>query len=343
MATKYGCPRTTCVHPCDEGRNLHFLADAPPPSEKLAWSSDFFSSKPDLRAELDDVEIPAMFENLEPQEQKLQEYLARWHIRGEKCRDVLVHKHVTFAGCSETTQEQAETSLCRIYCRNVKVDEFFVATESDALAALKKADALFLCPGCGIEPIKTALEQKTKDMDEFSLHGGLVFDELKLSENIALKACGELSGFVDLGDFTEPEDKTSLSDHGLIIMFQPFQASSVQIICKAPHPVDSARHLHMTSDFPHLVKCVRNAFVSKRLQIRQGHVHVSPIKEAWKNDREAITLKVMPHITQAHVERIAFEKMRVNLAYQLFSEEVLKGLFFYKSNLQEKFRIVEPT
>ncbi|KAH8025891.1 hypothetical protein HPB51_013596 [Rhipicephalus microplus] len=29
MATKYGRPRTTCVHPCDESRNLHFLADAP--------------------------------------------------------------------------------------------------------------------------------------------------------------------------------------------------------------------------------------------------------------------------------------------------------------------------
>lgn len=69
----------------------------------------------------------------------------------------------------------------------------------------------------------SALEQKTKDKDEFSLHGGLVFDELKLSENIAVKASGELSGFVDLGNFTEPEDKTSLSDHELIITFQPFQ------------------------------------------------------------------------------------------------------------------------
>ncbi|KAL3194399.1 hypothetical protein MRX96_046102 [Rhipicephalus microplus] len=29
MATKYGRPRTTCVQSCDEGRNLHFLADAP--------------------------------------------------------------------------------------------------------------------------------------------------------------------------------------------------------------------------------------------------------------------------------------------------------------------------
>lgn len=84
----------------------------------------------------------------------------RWHICGEKCRDVLSHKHVPFAVCSETMQEQAEASLCHIYCRNVKVDEFFVATESDALAALKKADALFLCPGCGTEPIKTGQRMK---------------------------------------------------------------------------------------------------------------------------------------------------------------------------------------
>ncbi|KAH8010112.1 hypothetical protein HPB51_024787 [Rhipicephalus microplus] len=77
----------------------------------------------------------------------------------------------------------------------------------------------------GFNPkVFSALEQKTKDTYEFSLHGGLVFDELKLYENIALKAREKLSGFVDLGNFTEPEHKTSLSDHGLIIMFQPFQA-----------------------------------------------------------------------------------------------------------------------
>ncbi|KAL3221007.1 hypothetical protein MRX96_029711 [Rhipicephalus microplus] len=96
-----------------------------------------------------------------------------------------------FAVCSETTQEQAETSLCRIYCRNVKLDEFFVATESDALAVLKKADALFLCPGCGIEPIKT----------------------------------GTVEGFVDLGKFTQEEDRTTPADHGMVMMFQPFQAT----------------------------------------------------------------------------------------------------------------------
>ncbi|KAH9377119.1 hypothetical protein HPB48_008278 [Haemaphysalis longicornis] len=60
-------------------------------------------------------------------------------------------------------------------------------------------------------------------MDELSVHGGLLFDELKLSENIAVKALGEMTGFVDLGDFTEQDSKTSQSDHGLVIMFQPLQ------------------------------------------------------------------------------------------------------------------------
>lgn len=78
-----------------------------------------------------------------------------WHIRLET-GDVLVAKPVTFTERSEpATPEQGETSLCRTYCRNVKVEEFLVANESDALAALKKADALVLCPGCDIEPLKS--------------------------------------------------------------------------------------------------------------------------------------------------------------------------------------------
>lgn len=56
-----------------------------------------------------------------------------------------------------------------------------------------------------------------------------------------------------------------------------------------------------------------------------------------------MTLKVMPRITLAHVQPNSFEKMRVNLAYQLFSEEVLKGLFFYKDHLQQAFSSVQPT
>lgn len=45
----------------------------------------------------------------------------------------------------------------------------------------------------------SALEQKIKDMYELSVHGGLVFDKLKLFENIAVRASGEISGFINLG------------------------------------------------------------------------------------------------------------------------------------------------
>ncbi|KAG0442530.1 hypothetical protein HPB47_015674 [Ixodes persulcatus] len=173
----------------------------------------------------------------------------------------------------------------------------------------------------------SALEKKTRDMDDFSRHGGLVYDEIKLSENINVTASGELSGFVDLGPFMKDSNKTALSDHGLVVVFQPYKgkwtqilrvfasrgnvkapvlpkilleatilaeksglfvdfwtsdgapwnrclwkllgikALSKEITCKVPHPVDSARSLHFISEFPHLIKCVRNTFVSKGVQI----------------------------------------------------------------------------
>ncbi|KAH9364737.1 hypothetical protein HPB48_014870 [Haemaphysalis longicornis] len=70
--------------------------------------------------------------------------------------------------------------------------------------------------------IFVALKKKTEGMGAHSCHGGIVFDEIKLSENISVKTSGELSGFVDLGSFTE-SNETKVSDHGLAIMFQPFQ------------------------------------------------------------------------------------------------------------------------
>ncbi|KAH6927223.1 hypothetical protein HPB50_001099 [Hyalomma asiaticum] len=199
-------------------------------------------------------------------------------------------------------------------------------------------------------------------MDEFGCHGGLVFDEMKLSENINVKASGELTGFVDLGPLTEESTKTGQRSRahrkwtqvlgivaskgnvkapalskillgatiltekaGLFVDFWTsdgvpwnrslwnifgIKASSKEITCKVAYPVHSARSLHFISDFPHLVKCIRNAFVSKGLQLPGGHARVAAIKEAWKRDMDAGTLKVTPHIFQAHLEPDAFEKMQ---------------------------------
>lgn len=61
-----------------------------------------------------------------------------------------------------------------------------------------------------------ALQNKTEGVGAHSCH------ETKLSEDINVRTCGELKGFVDLGPFTERNEMT-VSDHSLTIMFQPFQ------------------------------------------------------------------------------------------------------------------------
>lgn len=66
-------------------------------------------------------------------------------------KDVPIHKHITFTVCTETMPEQVETSLRRIFYRNIEVHDFSVTTESDALDKLEKVDALFLQSGCSIE------------------------------------------------------------------------------------------------------------------------------------------------------------------------------------------------
>lgn len=38
--------------------------------------------------------------------------------------------------------------------------------------------------------IFTALAEKTKDRDEFSCHGGIVFDEMRISEHLDVSATG---------------------------------------------------------------------------------------------------------------------------------------------------------
>lgn len=83
--------------------------------------------------------------------------------------------------------------------------------------------------------IFTALEKLTQDMDDCSRHGGLVFDEIKLSENISAAASGELNDFVDLGPFTDDSSITAANDYGLVtqigILFIHLFISFISVYC----------------------------------------------------------------------------------------------------------------
>ncbi|KAH7951103.1 hypothetical protein HPB52_004734 [Rhipicephalus sanguineus] len=85
--------------------------------------------------------------------------------------------------------------------------------------------------GFGFNPnIFSALAEKTKHMDSFSCRGGIVFDEMKLSDHLDVKSNGELEGFVDLAQFTSESQKEQLSDHGMVVLFQPFQGKWTQVL-----------------------------------------------------------------------------------------------------------------
>lgn len=49
------------------------------------------------------------------------------------------------------------------------------------------------------------------------------------------------------------------------------------------------RRLFFISDFPHLMKCVRNGFIGGGYKTPEGHVNVKPIKIAHEHDKCANT------------------------------------------------------
>lgn len=121
------------------------------------------------------------------------------------------------------------------------------------------------------------------------------------------------------------------------------QGSASHVRSSTKHPVDPKRQLYFFSDFPHLLKNVRNGFVEKGYLTPAGHVHSSILQAAFEVDRENVTLKVLPTITTAHIKPNCFEKMKMDIAFQLFSDQVIKGLFIYREHIESSYRTVMPT
>ncbi|KAG8184513.1 hypothetical protein JTE90_002359 [Oedothorax gibbosus] len=113
-------------------------------------------------------------------------------------------------------------------------------------------------------------------------------------------------------------------------------ASNGEIKHKVLHPNDegtsNSRYLHFLSDFPHLLKCIRNTLLDKGgFMLPEGEVRIE-MKAACKSDKHALALRV-PKVHAVHFTPNNFEKMRVNLAFQLFSNEMLKAMYLYKDDI----------
>ncbi|KAH6935725.1 hypothetical protein HPB50_008666 [Hyalomma asiaticum] len=116
-------------------------------------------------------------------------------------------------------------------------------------------------------------------------------------------------------------------------------AKSGKITCSLEHPVDSSRQLYFLSDFPHLLKCVRNTLLQHPLNTPNG----MPVRQAFKVDSTNVTLKAMPGLTSVHLQPNSFEKMRVSIAFQLFGDRVINGLLFYRDKLEASWGEIDAT
>lgn len=77
--------------------------------------------------------------------------------------------------------------------------------------------------GFGFCPkIFNVVSEKTATMEEYACHGGIIVDEMHLSEHLSVTTTGHIDGFVDLGSFTSPKDKHTPCDHGMVLIFVPF-------------------------------------------------------------------------------------------------------------------------
>ncbi|KAL1487160.1 hypothetical protein MTO96_046637 [Rhipicephalus appendiculatus] len=88
--------------------------------------------------------------------------------------------------------------------------------------------------------------------------------------------------------------------------------------------------------------CVHCRYLRKTLLTRKSKVSLHPVKEALKIDGSNVTLQAMPGITTRHIQPNNFEKMRVTLAYQLFSDAVLNGLRLYKNDVEAICGNIQP-
>ncbi|XP_077496128.1 uncharacterized protein LOC144107018 [Amblyomma americanum] len=247
------------------------------------------------------------------------------------------------------------------------------------------------------EKIFEVISKTTSTMDNFSRHGGLIVDEMKLSEHLSVTTAGHVDGFVDLGAFSSSEDKHAVCDHGMVIIFVPFVGKWTQILgafatrgnvegsllakimveavilvekaglrvdfitsdgatwnrkmwtkmgiaasltgakCSAVHPIDPDRQLYFISDFPHLIKCLRNGLLKSDFQVPEVKVSMQVVRKALRVDstRSCVTLQAMHGITNSHTNPNNFERMRVSLAFQLFGKKVSDGLELYKTTIEE--------
>ncbi|KAK3911161.1 Transposable element P transposase [Frankliniella fusca] len=103
------------------------------------------------------------------------------------------------------------------------------------------------------------------------------------------------------------------------------------VVSHCTHPIDSKRNLYFVSDFPHLIKSVKQRIVNTEvLQTPDGKVKLNHWALVCQED-EKRGIKVAPKLSKAHFQSESYAAMSVKLAFSFFSEQVATAMEHYKN------------
>lgn len=71
--------------------------------------------------------------------------------------------------------------------------------------------------------------------------------------------------------------------------------------------------------------------------------HSEHIVETWKCDNGDSILNVAPKLSKAHIAPNGFKKIRVDLAFQVFSQQTLNAFDFYEEDILRQYPNLNAT
>ncbi|KAK3929508.1 DNA transposase [Frankliniella fusca] len=299
---------------------------------------------------------------------KLNEYIQNWPVCWQNAVLACVNaaKVKSSKGRRYTTQWIYECQLLRIKSlslyKKMLRDGFLPLPSLRTLQRYMKK----LSPAYGFQENTFAmLRERAPLMHESDRHGSLLVDEIKLSEGLWVdKQSLQVLGFVHLDNFTPEAQKVVPADHSLVMMFQGFKGQYFQSekthkirkkkkkqttrrknnnvleeeedfiesesVSSCVHPTDNSRRLWFVSDFPHLVKSMKQRMVNaEELQTPDGPVKLKHWLIVVQEDAKR-GIKAAPKLSMDHFASDTYAAMSVEKATSFFSEQAATAMEHYK-------------
>lgn len=119
-------------------------------------------------------------------------------------------------------------------------------------------------------------------MPEQQCHGGIIIDDIKLSENLALDHYGNVDGLVHLGQFSSCTTSTSLADDTLLVFFHPLTGKWHQVF-SAFASRGNVKAYVLIKIIVEAVIMAENSFLRYNRRRHLEHIYVAQFRNFWEN------------------------------------------------------------